>query len=124
MIIIQPISAIAFSIGPVAIRWYALAYVAAFVLGFWMLKKLTSSSRIEMPKKSLDDLFTALILGVIIGGRLGYVLFYNLPFFLAHPLEIFCSLAWRDELSRRPAGCNGGSILVCKKARPKNIRYS
>ncbi len=97
MIIIQPISAIAFSIGPVAIRWYALAYVAAFVLGFWMLKKLTSSSRIEMPKKSLDDLFTALILGVIIGGRLGYVLFYNLPFFLAHPLEIFA--VWHGGMS-------------------------
>ncbi|MGI5845955.1 MAG: prolipoprotein diacylglyceryl transferase [Alphaproteobacteria bacterium] len=97
MIIVEPFSPIAFSIGPIAIRWYALAYVVAFILGFWMLKKLNKSTGHEISSKSSDDLFTALVLGVIIGGRLGYVLFYNLPFFISHPLEIFA--IWHGGMS-------------------------
>jgi phosphatidylglycerol:prolipoprotein diacylglycerol transferase len=96
-VLINPVSPIAFSLGPVAVRWYALAYVAAFVAGFWILKKLMNQSSEIISKKRVDDLFTALILGVIIGGRLGYVLFYNLPFFLAHPLEIFA--VWHGGMS-------------------------
>ena len=108
MILIEPISPIAFSVGPLAIRWYALAYVAAFIIGFWVLKKLANSKEqtasiahcsllFANSKRSFDDLFTALILGVILGGRLGYVLFYNLPFFLANPLEIFA--VWHGGMS-------------------------
>ncbi|MDR1361277.1 MAG: prolipoprotein diacylglyceryl transferase [Rickettsiales bacterium] len=94
MIIVNPISPVAFSIGPLAVRWYALAYIAAFIVGFWLFKKLTGKSQ---DKKYYDDLLTAVILGTIIGGRLGYVLFYNLPFFLAHPLEIFA--VWHGGMS-------------------------
>jgi len=97
MILIEPISPIAFSIGPVIIRWYALAYVAAFVFGPWMFKNLNHSTGQEMSKKAMDDLLTYVILGVILGGRLGYVLFYNLPFFLAHPLEMFA--VWHGGMS-------------------------
>jgi phosphatidylglycerol:prolipoprotein diacylglycerol transferase len=100
MILINPISPIAFSIAGFGIRWYALAYIAAFAVGFFVLKKMLSSDSrftIHDSRKQLDDLFTALILGVIIGGRLGYVLFYNLPFFLNHPLEIFA--VWHGGMS-------------------------
>lgn len=98
-ITINPISPVAFSIFGLDIRWYALAYVAAFVIGYFMLRHFTRcpNSQITLSKKQLDDLLTAIILGVIIGGRLGYVLIYNLPFFLAHPLEIFA--VWHGGMS-------------------------
>lgn len=97
MIMIEPISPIAFSIGPVVIRWYALAYVAAFLIGLWMFKRFNKRTGDELSKKALDDLFTYVILGVILGGRFGYVLFYNFSFFLAHPLEIFA--VWHGGMS-------------------------
>lgn len=98
-IVINPISPVAFSVFGLDIRWYALAYVAAFVIGYFMLRHFTcvKDSQIRLNKKQLDDLLTVLILGVIIGGRLGYVLFYNLSFFLSHPLEIFA--VWHGGMS-------------------------
>lgn len=98
-ILINPISPVAFSVFGLDVRWYALAYVAAFVIGYFMFKYLMRrpDSQIRLSKKQLDDLLTAVILGVIIGGRLGYVLFYNLPFFLANPLEILA--VWHGGMS-------------------------
>ncbi len=98
-IVLQPFSPVAFSLGPIDVRWYALAYVAAFVIGYWMFRKMTArnNSGIHLDKRQMDDLFTAVILGVILGGRLGYVIFYNLGYFLAHPLEIFA--VWHGGMS-------------------------
>ena len=98
-IVIDPISPVAFSILGLDIRWYALAYVAAFIVGYLLFRRLMNSrdSQIKLDKKQLDDLLTAVILGVILGGRLGYVLMYNLPFFVAHPLEIFA--VWHGGMS-------------------------
>ena len=89
-IVINPISPVAFSVFGLDIRWYALAYIAGFVGGYWLFKYLTrkSDSIIKLSKQQIDDLLTAIVFGVIIGGRLGYVLFYNLGYFLSHPLEI------------------------------------
>ncbi|MBN1324857.1 MAG: prolipoprotein diacylglyceryl transferase [Alphaproteobacteria bacterium] len=98
-IIINPISPVAFSIFGLDIRWYALAYVAAFLIGFWIFRRLMSDKKngVNLSEKHFDDLFTAVVLGVIIGGRLGYVLFYNLSFFLNHPLEILA--VWKGGMS-------------------------
>ena len=98
-IVLNPISPVAFSVFGVPIRWYALAYVLGFVLGFWLLKTLTrkDDSEICLTKKQLDDLLTFLVFGIILGGRLGYVLFYNLPFFLHNPLEILA--IWHGGMS-------------------------
>jgi phosphatidylglycerol:prolipoprotein diacylglycerol transferase len=98
MILIRPISPVAIDLFGIQIRWYAIAYILAFVAGFWMVKKLAAGGRSPAGGgKYYDDLFTHLILGVIIGGRLGYVLFYNLPFFLQNPLEIF--MVWHGGMS-------------------------
>ena len=72
-IIINPISPVAFSVMGMPVRWYALAYILGFVLGFWLLKILTrkDDSEIYLTKKQLDDLLTYLVFGVILGGRLG-----------------------------------------------------
>lgn len=98
-IVIDTISPVAFSVLGLDIRWYALAYVAAFIVGYYMFRRLMRmpDAQISLSKKQMDDLLTAVILGVIIGGRLGYVLIYNLPYFLAHPLEIFA--VWHGGMS-------------------------
>ena len=96
-IIIDPISPVAFSIFGFGVRWYALAYVLAFIVGFWAIGRLMRRDNNCLPKKQMDDFITAIILGVLIGGRLGYVLFYNLHYFLAHPLEIFA--LWHGGMS-------------------------
>jgi phosphatidylglycerol:prolipoprotein diacylglycerol transferase len=87
------IDPVAFSLGPLAIRWYALAYIAG-LLGGWALARalarrddLWGAERRPTPE-SLDDLLMYAALGVVFGGRLGYVLFYNPAFFLANPGEI------------------------------------
>lgn len=96
---ISPISPIAFSIFGLDIRWYALAYVLAFIIGFVLFRRWVGAknSGLDLTKKQLDDFFTAIVLGVILGGRLGYVLFYNLPYFLAYPLDIFA--VWKGGMS-------------------------
>ena len=98
-ITINPISPVAFSIFGLDIRWYALAYVAAFVIGYWLFCRLMrrADSVVSLSKKQVDDLLTAIIIGVIVGGRLGYVLFYDLGYFLSHPLQILA--VWHGGMS-------------------------
>lgn len=98
-IIINPISPVAFSVFGLDVRWYALAYVAAFVIGFWLFKKLINrpDSVLKISTRQLDDLLTIVVFGVIIGGRLGYVLFYNPTYYLMHPLEILA--LWHGGMS-------------------------
>jgi len=96
MILINPISPIAINLFGFGIRWYALAYIAAFVVCFYLMNKLNQKSEI-LNQKSADDLLTYQIFGVILGGRLGYVFFYNPEFFLHNPTEIFA--VWRGGMS-------------------------
>ena len=97
--VINPIDPVAFSVFGFPIRWYALAYIAAFVIGFFIMKYLTNrkDGEIVLNKAQMDDFLSYFVLGVILGGRLGYVLFYNLPFFIFHPLEIFA--IWHGGMS-------------------------
>lgn len=98
-IVINPINPVAFSVFGLPIRWYALAYIGGFVIGYYLLRYLIGKkdSAICLTKKQLDDFFTFIVLGVIIGGRLGYVLFYNLSYFIEKPLEIFA--LWHGGMS-------------------------
>lgn len=98
-ITLNPISPVALSVLGIDIRWYALAYIAAFVIGYWLFRRLMlqPTSMVKLSKKQLDDLLTAVIIGVIVGGRLGYVLFYDLVYFLSHPLQIFA--VWHGGMS-------------------------
>ena len=82
------IDPIALEIGPIAIRWYALAYLAGFILGWRYAVSLARQWDGPPTGPDIDDFLTWAIIGVIIGGRLGFVLFYNAGYFLEHPLEI------------------------------------
>ena len=85
-----------FSLGPInlAIRWYALAYIVGVIIGYWLIAQamkrptLWPNQTVALTKKDLEDLLTWMILGIIIGGRLGYVLFYERDYYLANPLDI------------------------------------
>jgi phosphatidylglycerol:prolipoprotein diacylglycerol transferase len=78
-----------------ALRWYALAYVIGFVGGFWVIVRavkttfLWAHNKAPFTASQTEDLFTYVILGVVLGGRLGYTLFYNPAHYLTHPMEIF-----------------------------------
>ncbi len=86
---------VAFSIGPLAVRWYGLAYIAAFIFANWYMKRLVTTPKLwpgtvpTLAREQVDDLFFWTMLGVILGGRLGYVLFYEPLRYLAAPLDIF-----------------------------------
>jgi phosphatidylglycerol:prolipoprotein diacylglycerol transferase len=79
--------------GPLAIRWYAIAYIAGLILGWWLIRRVVEDDRLwggaaRPDRDSIDDLLVYCALGVVIGGRLGNVLFYDPAHYLAHPLEI------------------------------------
>ncbi len=76
------------SIGPLHLRWYGLMYVIGFIATFYLVKAQIKQFAYRELDKHVDTLNTILILCVIVGGRLGYVVFYNLPYYIEHPLEI------------------------------------
>ncbi len=88
------IDPVAVNIGPLPLRWYALAYIAGFIVGWQGLRlmianaSLWTSGQPRPTLEALDDLLVYVAFGVIIGGRLGHVLIYDPAFYLAHPLEI------------------------------------
>ncbi len=82
------IDPIIFQIGPVAVRWYGLAYITGLLLGIWLLKRLVSKQPVFMKPEYADEFLTWATLGVILGGRLGYMLFYKFSFYLEHPANI------------------------------------
>ena len=83
------IDPIAFSIGPIDIRWYALAYLAGILLGWQYCMGLAGFDKDKRPnREDIDDFLPWAIAGVILGGRLGYVLFYNLEFYIDNPSQI------------------------------------
>lgn len=82
------LSPIAFDLGWFQLRWYSLAYLVGIILGWWYLMKLLGQPGAPMAKRHADDLVFYATLGVILGGRLGYVLFYRPDFYFQNPLEI------------------------------------
>ncbi len=75
-------------IGPLAIRWYALAYITGLLGGWWAMRRLVRLPPVICTHEQTDDFLTWATLGVVLGGRLGYVLFYQPGHYLAHPFEI------------------------------------
>jgi phosphatidylglycerol:prolipoprotein diacylglycerol transferase len=106
---------VAFSLGPLSFRWYALAYVAGLLFATWYMKRLVTTPRLwganepTLTPRGLDDFFIWSLLGVIVGGRLGYVLFYKPLHYLQHPLEIFAT--WDGGMSFH--GGFLGVVIAC-----------
>lgn len=86
--IYQNLDPIALSLGPLVVRWYGLAYVAGFALAAFIIYRIARRWRLGLTMDDLLTLMICAIIGVVVGGRLGYVLFYGDGYYLAHPLEI------------------------------------
>lgn len=80
------------NLGFIEIRWYSIAYIAGILIGWWLGKKILTfkikTQKISVSNDDFDDLISYIILGIIIGGRLGYILFYNLIFYINNPINI------------------------------------
>lgn len=93
---------IVFSVGPLSVRWYALAYIAGILGAWWLARRIAENQarwggRSPIKALDVDDVIAWCALGIVLGGRIGYVLFYGLPYFAAHPLEIFT--LWHGGMS-------------------------
>lgn len=97
------------AVGPLAIRWYALAYITALVLGWRLVRRWVLEAPVVATPLQVDDFLTWATLGVVLGGRLGYVLFYQPGFFFEHPGQIFA--VWQGGMSFH-GGMLGVSIAV------------
>jgi len=100
------IDPVAIAVGPLAIRWYALAYVVGILVGWQYMKNVARLPPNRAKPEMIDDLILWITLGIILGGRLGYVMFYKPGYFVEHPLEIFA--LWQGGMS-----FHGGLLGVC-----------
>jgi len=106
---IGPFELFGYSLGPFAIRYYALAYVVGLISGWRYCLWLAKKPPVLLPKLQLDDFLVWATVGVILGGRLGYVLFYQPAHYLTHPLDII--LVWQGGMSFH-GGCAGVIIAL------------
>lgn len=109
---------VAFSIGPLDIRWYALAYIAAMIIGWRYCLALSNHQPRLIARQHIDDFLVWATLGVVLGGRLGYVLFYKPGYYFTHPLEI--PAMWTGGMSFH-GGCIGVVIALWLFTRERKI---
>jgi len=104
---------VAIQIFSIEIRWYSLAYIFGILLGWLYCKKILIKDK--NISKLFDDLISYLIIGIILGGRLGYVIFYNLEYFLSNPIEIL--MIWHGGMSFHGGllGVLASTIIYAKK---------
>jgi phosphatidylglycerol:prolipoprotein diacylglycerol transferase len=102
--------------GPLAIRWYSLAYIAGILLGWWIIAKELAKHPLEnLNKKRIDDTITWAVIGIVAGGRLGYVFFYKPDYYFEHPVQILH--LWEGGMSFHGglAGFILAFFLFCRK---------
>jgi phosphatidylglycerol:prolipoprotein diacylglycerol transferase len=116
------INPILISIGPFAVRWYALAYIVGIIAGWFYARAIIAAQRLwggpaPFTVLDFDDFVIWITLGIILGGRIGYVLFYNLPHFASHPIEIV--QLWNGGMSFHGgvAGCIVAIVLFALSRR-------
>ncbi len=113
------------SFGPIAVRWYALAYIAGILLGWIYMKKLVADARLwgatsRPAALDVDDFVFWAAVGIVLGGRIGYVLFYNSHYYFSHPLEIFA--VWSGGMAFH-GGFLGVVIAMIFYARSRGLRF-
>jgi len=114
------LSPVALNLGFFELRWYSLAYLAGIFLGYWYLLKLLKQPGAPMARRHADDLVFYASLGIILGGRLGYVLFYNLAHYLDHPIDIL--KLWDGGMSFH-GGVVGTSLGILYLARREGLQW-
>lgn len=112
------------NLGPLAIHWYGIGYIVGILFAWWYAKRLITNPRLwrdgvlPMKPEDLDDFVVWAAIGVVLGGRTGYVLFYDLPRYLANPLDIFA--VWQGGMSFH-GGLLGTVLAMVLFARKRGI---
>jgi len=118
------IDPVIFQLGPVAIRWYSLAYIVGIVLGWLYARSIVRNERLwggriaPVTVADLDDFLLWATIGIVVGGRLGYVLFYDFALYMQDPMAIFAT--WRGGMSFH-GGLIGTTIAMLAFARKRGI---
>jgi phosphatidylglycerol:prolipoprotein diacylglycerol transferase len=117
------IDPVAVQFGPLVVRWYALAYIVGLLGGWWLARRLVSRPHLWGDVKrptalDIDDLIVWVALGVVLGGRIGYVLFYNLASYASNPLEALA--IWRGGMSFH-GGFLGAILAIALFARSRRV---
>ncbi len=104
-------------IGPLAVRWYGMMYLMGFMSSYMLVRHQIKKKGLNFGNEFVDSLYSYLILGLLIGARLGYVIFYDLPEYIAHPIEIFA--VWHGGMSFHGGliGSIAAGIFFCRKFR-------
>jgi len=113
------LSPVALDLGFFTLKWYSLAYLAGILIGYWYLLKIIRQPGAPMARRHADDMIFYATLGIIIGGRLAYVLFYQ-PEILQHPLDIF--KLWNGGMSFH-GGVIGVSLGILYLARKEKLSW-
>jgi phosphatidylglycerol:prolipoprotein diacylglycerol transferase len=94
-------------LGPLEFRWYGLMYILGFLAAFFIIKNQVKKRAMELSSETLSDIVFMIALGIVLGGRAGYIVFYNLAWYLSHPLKVFA--VWEGGMSFH-GGIIGGVI--------------
>jgi len=114
------INPVLIKLGAFEIRYYGLFYAVSFIIAYFLIYHLAKQKKLDISKDDVSDLVVYIIVGIILGARIVYVLFYNLGFYLSSPLEVFA--VWHGGLSFHGGmiGAVISSLLFCRK---KKIRF-
>jgi len=108
---------VAFSVGPFSVRWYGIGYLLGFVIGGVLMVRYARRWKLDLTSEDVVNVMTGICLGVILGGRLGYVLFYGAGYYLQNPLSIFALNEGGMSFHGGLAGAIIGGSLVCRHYR-------
>ena len=106
---------IAFTLGPLYIRWYSLSYIFGILISWLIINKILLKHKKNLNNQIFNELINYLIIGIIFGGRLGYVIFYNLDFYITNPIEIL--KIWNGGMSFHGGliGIIISTFIFCKR---------
>ena len=119
MLTYPKINPVAINLGPLAIRWYSLAYIAGILGGWWYAGKMNTRAKF-MDRAQYDAVLSWIVGGIIVGGRLGYVLFYKPGYYIDHPLQIF--FLWQGGMSFH-GGMTGTIIAIYIFCRRNSLQF-
>ncbi len=115
MIAFPQIDPVIFSLGPLQVRWYGLMYVLGFIAAYFLVKHQIKKFNLRDLDRHFENLNIVLIFSLVLGGRLGYVLFYNFSYYWEHPFEILAT--WHGGMSFHGAliGLIAGGYFFCRR---------
>jgi len=97
MLVYPNIDPVLLRIGAFQIRWYGICYLVSIIFGYFLFSKVLENRGVKISKSEYEDLSFYIVLGIIFGGRIGYVLFYNLSYYFYYPIKIFA--IWQGGMS-------------------------